>query len=71
MTTQCQAVLDAALALPEVDRALLVERLLETLSPEPDDLSDDELYAELERRSAEFDRGTAGAISWSELKKQD
>jgi putative addiction module component (TIGR02574 family) len=71
MTAQCQAVLDAALALPEVDRALLVERLLETLSPEPDDLSDDQLYAELERRSADFDQGTADAIPWSELKKQD
>jgi putative addiction module component (TIGR02574 family) len=71
MTTQTQAVFDAALALPEAERALLAERLLESLSPEPDELTDDELLAELERRSADFEHGTADAIPWSELKKED
>ena len=53
MTTQNQAIFDAALALPESERTLLVERLLESLSPEPDEVTDDEFFAELERRRAE------------------
>lgn len=66
-----QAIFNAALALPEADRAVLAERLLESLSPEPDELSDEEWLAELERRSADFERGTAEAVPWSELKKEE
>ena len=71
MNSQTKAVLDAALALPEAERAELVDRLLESLPPEPDGFTDNEFLAELERRSADFDRGTADAIPWSELKKED
>jgi hypothetical protein len=42
MTIQNQAIFDAALALPEAERALLVERLFDSLSPEPGELTDDE-----------------------------
>jgi putative addiction module component (TIGR02574 family) len=70
MTTQTQAILDAALALPEAERFALVEQLLEVLSPDLNDLSDDELLAELERRRAEVRAGTAKGVPWSELKKQ-
>jgi hypothetical protein len=41
MNPQTQALFDAVLALPEAERNLLVERLLETLSPETDELTDD------------------------------
>ena len=71
MTSQIQAILDAALALPEAERAELVDRLLETLPPEHEGFSEEEFVAELERRSADFDRGTADGILWSELKKED
>jgi putative addiction module component (TIGR02574 family) len=71
MTSQIQAILDAALALPEAERAELVDRLLETLPPEHEGFSEEEFVAELERRSADFDRGTADGIPWSELKKDD
>jgi putative addiction module component (TIGR02574 family) len=50
---------------------MLVERLLETLPPEAAEVTDDELFAELERRSADFDRGCAEAIPWSELRHKD
>jgi putative addiction module component (TIGR02574 family) len=70
MTTQTQAILDAALALPEAERFALVEQLLEVLSPGPNELSDDELLAELERRRAEVRAGTAKGVPWSELKRQ-
>jgi hypothetical protein len=62
MTAQTQAVLDAALALPEAKRALGVERLLETLSPEGEDLIDDELFTELERRRSEIEQGVVKPI---------
>jgi putative addiction module component (TIGR02574 family) len=71
MTTQTQAILDAALALPEAERLALMEQLLEVSSPDLEELNDDELYAELERRRAEVHAGTAKGIPWSELKSRE
>ena len=71
MTTRNQAVFDAALALPEAEQVLLVERLLESLSPELDGLSDDEFCAELERRRAEVEQGVVQPIPWSEVRLED
>jgi putative addiction module component (TIGR02574 family) len=70
MHAQTQNVLDAALALPEADRALLAERLLETLSADSDEITDEEMLAELNRRRAEVAAGTADGIPWSELKEE-
>ena len=69
MSKQFQVVLEAALKLPEADSLLLVERLLETLPVEQGEGTEEEFVAELRRRSADFDRGAAEAISWAELKK--
>lgn len=71
MEPQTQALFEAAMALPESERNLLIERLLETLSDDAEELTDDELAAELDRRRAEMANGTAGAIPWSELAKED
>ena len=71
MTPQHQALVDAALALPEAERTLLVERLLESLAPETDDTSDDEFFAELERRRAEVEQGLVKPIPWSELRLEE
>ncbi len=72
MSTQTQAIVEAALALPEADRFLVVERLLESLPPEQeaDDLSDDEFFAELERRSQEIASDPSAGIPWSEVKRR-
>jgi toxin ParE1/3/4 len=67
MNAQCQSVFDAALALPEAERTLLVERLLESLSPEGDEITDNELAAELDRRLAEYQRDPSMGIPWSEV----
>jgi putative addiction module component (TIGR02574 family) len=69
MSEETQAILTAALALPEADRAELAERLLESLSPEMDELSDDELFAELERRRAEAEKDPSVAIPWTDVVK--
>jgi hypothetical protein len=72
MSSSADDILDAAMQLPESDRFLIVERLLETL---PDDvekmpgLSEDDpgLMVELERRAADKD----SFVPLSELWKQD
>lgn len=66
-----QDILGAVLALREEDQFLLVEQLLDRLSPESDALADDELAAELQRRKADFERGTAGEVPWSVLRAED
>jgi len=68
MDPQTQAVYEAVLALPEAERILLVERLLEDLGPEPDEMSDDEFAAELDRRHAEHQRDPSTGVPWSEMK---
>ncbi len=67
MSPQTQALFDAVLALPEAERALLVERLLETLSEEGDDMTEEELVAELDRRRAEMADGTDPGIPASDV----
>jgi putative addiction module component (TIGR02574 family) len=65
-----EKVFAAALALPELERARLAERLLETLALDIDDLTDEELAAELARRRAQVRRGTAQVIPWSKLRRE-
>jgi putative addiction module component (TIGR02574 family) len=70
MQSTCQSVFEAALKLSEVERIRLVEQLLETLNPEAEGVFDDEWCAELDRRAAEFDAGTADAVDWSVLRDE-
>ena len=71
MTTTTQTVFDAAMALPETERLLLVERLLDELSPEAEELNDDQLVIELDRRRKEFEQGTAQPVPWSQLRMEE
>ena len=50
MTPNTQSLYEAALALPEDERILLVERLLESLPVCAYELTDQELLAEVEQR---------------------
>jgi len=70
MDPQYQSLFDAALGLPEDERILLVQRLLESLPPATDITQEDQLEAELERRYEDVERGQAGLVPWSELKEQ-
>ena len=65
-----QAILDAALALPEGERAELVQRLLASLTADVADVEEEEFLAELDRRSAEGRSDPGATITWSELKAQ-
>jgi putative addiction module component (TIGR02574 family) len=68
MDTKSQAVLEAALALPEAERAEVAAELLATLGPEDATLADDELATELERRLEECRQHPSATIPWSVLK---
>lgn len=68
MQTDPQAILDAAMQLPEADRLTLVSRLMESLPPEgiTVSLDDPDIVAELDRRFAQADDG----VEWSQLKAE-
>lgn len=70
MNANSQAILDGALRLPEADRVLLVNRLLDSLPPGVKDPADEALAAELDRRLADFHQDQTSAIPWNELKRQ-
>ena len=60
-------ILNAALGLSESDRLAIAVRLIETLPDEQPGLSDDdELAAELERRSGDLE----GSMDWVDLRKE-
>jgi putative addiction module component (TIGR02574 family) len=68
MDEKSRQVLEAALSLPEDQRASLVGALLETLPPESDDRDDDELASELDRRLEEALADPSSTVSWTDLK---
>lgn len=70
MESQTQTLLNAVLALPAAEQAAFVERLLESLTPDGAEVSEEEWRAELDRRHDEALRGEAGGIPWSKLKDQ-
>jgi putative addiction module component (TIGR02574 family) len=60
---------DAA-ELPEHDRATLAGLLIESLESEPDADVEAAWAAEIERRVAEVDAGTAKTIPWEEVRQR-
>lgn len=67
MSTDSQAVVDAALRLPDAERMMVVERLLDSLSPEETQVFDDEWEKELEERIRDFEKSPGDVVPWSEL----
>lgn len=65
-----QGVVEAALQLPEPERAQVVQELLDSLSPDAETHVDDAWAAELDRRLAEFQKGDVDAVPWAELKEE-
>ncbi len=64
--------LAAALKLPPAEREELAERLLDSLDDGHcvDDMTDDELKAELDRRHAEFLADPSVGIPWEEVQRR-
>lgn len=70
MSDRFQTILDAALALPEAERVLLIDELVASLPPDTGPLSDEEMLAELERRRAEVEQGLVKPIPWEEVRER-
>jgi putative addiction module component len=68
MSEQGQAILAAALALPEAERAWLADQLDESLEIE-DLQADADLLAELKRRADEAKRDPTVLAPWSEVQR--
>jgi putative addiction module component (TIGR02574 family) len=66
-----RGIVEAALLLTELERAQVVQELLDSLSPDAERLMDDAWAAELDRRAAAFERGDEDAVPWSQLKEQN
>jgi putative addiction module component (TIGR02574 family) len=69
MLTDTQQILQSALALPDVDRAAIVESLLASLD-QPDAVIDESWAAEAEERLAAFDAGRMKSNSAAEVFKE-
>ena len=68
MTINFPDIFDAALNLPDADRASLAYRLLQTLkAPGVVSDGDERFEAELERRLADYDAGKTEASDWDEV----
>ena len=70
MPSQFEAVLKAALELSEMQRALLIDELVESLPPDSGPYSDEEMLAELARRHAEYEKDPSIAIPWEQVKRE-
>jgi putative addiction module component (TIGR02574 family) len=68
--TNHQAVINAALALPDQKRRELAKLLRDTLPTELDDYGDEEWAAELRRRAREAEMDPTRLIPWSAVKKR-
>lgn len=65
--TTVQEILDAAQALPSVERARLIHALWESVSPDDWALPRNEWTTESQRRSEAYDSGEMTASPWSEV----
>ena len=71
MNPKSQALLEAVLELPDIDRAEIVNELLSTLPLEMVEAEEDEFAAELERRYDEAQSDSTATILWSELRDEE
>jgi putative addiction module component (TIGR02574 family) len=69
MAPETRTLLATVLALPESERDLLVNELLDSLPPGLDEPDDEQLEAELDRRVEEFRRDRSVAVPWSEIRR--
>lgn len=70
MQTVYGDILDAAVALPDEERALLVEALIESLGPEKSLRFEEAWMAVVERRWKDYESGVAPHSTWAEVKER-
>ena len=70
MTKNAERLLDEILRLPELDRAEIAARLVESLEREVDADVDAAWAAEIERRCAALDAGQAVTSDWNDVRRR-
>jgi putative addiction module component (TIGR02574 family) len=65
MTTETQEIIERALSLPAIDKALVVDKLLSSLD-QPDEIIDAMWREEVEDRIAAYNQGTLKSVSLEE-----
>lgn len=68
MSTDAENLYQAALKLPDDERFLLANRLLESVEGERDPDYEEAWAAEIARRVEEIENGTAEMLSWEEVR---
>lgn len=69
MTSTLESLYQAALALPEDERAELADRLLDSLPPDVPSQLHPAWRAELHRRAAQIDSGEVKPVPWQEVRR--
>ena len=67
MSTALKQVLKGALSLSEPEKLELVDEILSTLAVEEAALLEDAWLAEIERRSAAYDKGRMKTVAWEKV----
>jgi hypothetical protein len=70
MNETTRELLSRVLALPEDQRAILLEALMESVSEETVEWEEGTLISELDRRRVEGANGSAGAVRWEDLRDE-
>ena len=70
MSRSAEALMKEAMALPDTERALLIDGLLATLDQEKDADADQAWAMEIERRGAELEQGIVEPVVWEEVRKK-
>ena len=68
MSTSSNSLVESALALSPNDRADLALRLLQSLTPEGEDISDDQLAHQLQDRVQQYRGGDISSVSLEEAR---
>jgi putative addiction module component (TIGR02574 family) len=70
MSRNAEALMKEAMALPDTERASLIDGLLANLDPEKDADADQAWAMEIERRGAELEQGIVEPVAWEEVRKK-
>lgn len=70
LTSDAQQVFEAALRLPDAQRAKLADCLWESVEPTADPEWEKAWAAEIARRIAEIENGTARFVNWEDLRRE-
>ena len=68
--TEAQQLFDAAMRLPDRERAKLADRLFLSVEPGPVEEAEKAFEATVARRVAEIENGTAKLVDWSDLRRE-